>query len=58
MNSAFDECRLADYSDSELVAHILSSPGISPNSRLSILSPNLIVKQVRESNAVDELEGM
>ena len=58
MNSAFDECRLAEYSDSELVAHIQSSPGIYPNSRLSILSPNLIVKQIRESNAADELEGM
>ena len=58
MNSAFDECRLTEYSDSELIAHIESSPRISPNSRLSILSPNLIVKYIRESYAADELEGM
>ena len=57
-SSAFDERRLAEYSDTELVAHILSSPRISPNSRLSILSLNLIVKQTRESDAADELEGM
>ena len=33
MNSTFDERRLAEYSDSELISHILSSPRI-PETRV------------------------
>ena len=58
MNFAFDECRLAEYEDSELISHILSSPRISPDSVISIISPNLIVKQFSERDAADELGGI
>ena len=58
MNFAFDESRLAEYDDSELVSHILSSPRISPESRISIISPNLVAKQSSQRHTADELEGI
>jgi hypothetical protein len=58
MNLTFDECRIAEYDDSELISHIRSSPPISPDSALWIISPNLIAKLIEESEAADEVEGI
>ena len=58
MNVAFDECRLAEYGDSELVSHIRSSPHMYPDSTTSIISPNLVAKHLTERDAADELRGM
>ena len=56
MNFAFEEHHLSEYSDSELVSHILSSPRILETA-LFIISWELIVKQVPDSEAADELAG-
>jgi Choline/ethanolamine kinase len=58
MDFTFNECRLAEYGESELISHILSSPRISPGSAVHIISPNLIAKHVLESSIADELEGI
>lgn len=54
----FDESRLAEYGDSELVSHIVSSPRISQEYALFIISPNLVAKPLSESNAANELRGI
>jgi len=52
------ECRLAEYDDSELISHILSSPHISPDSVISIISSNLVAKHLSERDAAEELGGI
>jgi hypothetical protein len=53
-----DICDDSKYSDAELIQHIVQSPVVTPGSRVSLVSPNLLAKHYEPSEVEDAVKAM
>jgi Phosphotransferase enzyme family len=54
----FEEQKVTEYTDGDLLRYIKASPYLPPENRVRHISPNLVSKQVGKHNFADEVAGL